>query len=157
MMDAIEQLFKKAIEDQVFTREERRAIIRALAEEELDPKELGKLKHEVFQMAEKEMDNHQGERIVEWLRQAVKVLNKADKPLYAHQVYFSPGAACLKAICDHVQQARKQIDICYLLTDLLKELSEKRDPFVGEMAISDALSDSSKLLPRELSQHFFKL
>ncbi|MEL6627187.1 MAG: phospholipase D-like domain-containing protein [Bacteroidota bacterium] len=145
-MESIEELFRKAIEDQVFTREERRTIAKALQEEELDPKTLGHLKAQLFQMAGEEMDDMRNDRILEWLRQAVKLLVKAGKPIYDHQVYFSPGSDCLRAIREQIQQTRSQLDICvFTISDdrISKEIiaAHKRRVNVRIITDNDKLYD----------------
>ncbi|MCI4668318.1 MAG: phospholipase D-like domain-containing protein [Bacteroidia bacterium] len=111
-MSTLEDLFRQTFDDHVFTRDERRAMAKILQEENLDEKELGILRSKVFNIAMDELDDTDADRVLEWLRQAVKLLLPDGAPAFRYDVYFSPDDDCPRAIIKCIEEARASMDIC---------------------------------------------
>ena len=111
-MPNLEELFRQTFDDQVMTRQERRALAKILQEEELSEQELGVLRAKVFDFAGDQMDDHHPQQVLDWLYKASKLLLPSDAPLYTHKVYFSPGPDCREAINRHLRSASHSVDIC---------------------------------------------
>lgn len=83
-----------------------------LQEEQLSEKDMGILRSKVFNIAMDELDDTDADRVLEWLRQAVKLLLPDGAPAFRYDVYFSPADDCRGAIIECFQQARSSADVC---------------------------------------------
>lgn len=111
-MSNLEALFRQTFDDHVFTRDERRAMAKILQEEDLSEKDLGILRSKVFNIAMDELDDTDADQVLEWLRQAVKLLLPDGAPAFRYEVYFSPEDNCPEAIIRCFQEARRSADVC---------------------------------------------
>ncbi|MEM7659429.1 MAG: phospholipase D-like domain-containing protein [Bacteroidota bacterium] len=113
-MNQLETLFQQTFEDGIFTRAERKALRAAVKDTQPTPQTLGALRAKVFEMVDAQLDDAHASQLLQWLREANKVLlPKADQGEDLDQrVYFSPGNACLDAILHRIRSCSDQLDIC---------------------------------------------
>ncbi|MEO0896753.1 MAG: phospholipase D-like domain-containing protein [Bacteroidota bacterium] len=139
-MQNLEELFRKTFDDQVFTRQERRALGKILQEENLDDHELNVLRSKVFNIATDELDGMKEDRVLEWLRQAVKLLLPDGAPKFKHEVYFSPGDDCINAILRCFKNVKRSADVCvFTISDnrIARAMDDARQRGIEVRVISD--------------------
>ncbi|MDA1016034.1 MAG: phospholipase D-like domain-containing protein [Planctomycetota bacterium] len=117
----IEQLFRKTLGDRRMSRGERKALSQLL--DQLDPSEqtLTVFRNVAFKLASEAVNTPQDRAIVEWLEEAVKLLQAASqtsvKPTIA-EAHFSPQDNCLSRINGLLGAAKSRVDICvFTITD----------------------------------------
>ncbi len=100
-------IFQKTLEDKTFSRSEKKAVTRVLAQDySLDKTQRDLLRDRIFQMARDALRTET--EVLDWLETANKLLlNRQDSA-----VFFSPGEACRQAVIDQLKQATTSVDIC---------------------------------------------
>ncbi len=113
-LDDLVLAFQKTFDDEVFSRNERRAMRKVLGEASLKPRERDVLRSKIFDIAEKGMGAHSGRFVLEWVEDASRLLDKLGEKAEAvdNRVYFSPGNDCKDAIITQIHGARRALDIC---------------------------------------------
>lgn len=105
--------FQASFEDRILTSSERKDLVRLLSENHLKRSERDFLISQLYEMAEQALGQGKNEEIMEWLKRAVKMVQKgAPQPGEAPEVYFSPGPHCLSAILHEINDTRKRLDVC---------------------------------------------
>jgi len=112
-MREVEQFFRQTIEDDRFSKSERRALKEVLEDKSLSTRQLGVLRSQIFKMAKAELKhNSKALAILGWLEDANKLLLPKTEPITTHEVHFSPGDDCLNAIRSYINRATTSLDIC---------------------------------------------
>lgn len=146
-MSNLEELFRQTFDDHVFTRDERRAMAKILQEQQLSEKELGVLRSKVFGIAVNELDDTDADRVLEWLRQAVKLLLPDDAPAFRYDVYFSPDDDCPDAIIKCFEEARAAADVCvFTISD--NRISRAMEAAMRRGVDVRVISDNDKTLDK---------
>ncbi len=113
-MENLFKIFLDTIDDNIFSRNEYRAVKQTLKEDYLlDDRDRSKLVSKIFDIAKGKLGNNptDNQKILAWFERANKVVNDFQDS----QVYFSPGMAdknCKNIIIDNFIQVKKKIDIC---------------------------------------------
>lgn len=109
MEEIINQL-KLSIEDEIFSRSEKKSIKSLISEYPLDGDQLNFLRSKIYEMANEKATPDNYPFILEWIKNAnsallTKTTEKAD-------AYFSPGDACRNSIINQIMYASNKINIC---------------------------------------------
>ncbi len=110
-MDDIINHIKESIEDQLFSRAEKRNLKSMIKNEGLDQHQINFIRGQVFDIANEHVNSDNYGLVIRWLEEANKALivnNKTEES----DVLFSPGSACKNAILYNIHSAIKTIDIC---------------------------------------------
>ncbi|MBZ0245471.1 MAG: FAM83 family protein [Cyclobacteriaceae bacterium] len=109
MEEIINQL-KLSIEDEIFSRSEKKSIKGLIGEHPLDGDQLNFLRSKIYEIANEKATSDNYPFILEWIKNAnsallTKTTEKAD-------AYFSPGDACRNTIINQIMYAINKINIC---------------------------------------------
>lgn len=110
-MDEIIAFLEQSIEDELFSKSERRSLKRLLGDRILDKDELNFLRSKVFEIANRKATESNYRFILEWVRNATNSL----VPLTGEGKsagFFSPGDGCRDVIINQIHSATKRISIC---------------------------------------------
>lgn len=116
LLDELEASFT----DLRLTDEERRRFTVLLRETQPPEDGLRQLRNAAFVMMREQLNEAEHIHALKWLEGIVRSLDIAREPtLNAHNsAYFSPGNSCRNLIIRHLNNAKKQIDICvFTITD----------------------------------------
>lgn len=110
MQNIIDEL-EASIEDEYFSRSEKKSIRLLVREYQPTEHELSVLRSKVFDMAQERINEKNYSFMMQWVENACKalVISSGDR---ADEVYFSPGESCRAAIINVVRQAVTSLDIC---------------------------------------------
>lgn len=112
-MEELERLFYETIEDELFTRAERKELRKFVRESKLPPNTLGALRSKIFEMVEAQTTDPKTIRLLGWLKEANKILlPQKHAGGLKQRVLFSPGESCRRAIIDHIHRCQNKMDIC---------------------------------------------
>ena len=109
MEEIINQL-RLSIEDEIFSRSEKKSIKALIGESPLDGDQLNFLRSKIYEIANEKATPDNYPFILEWIKNANSALltrnpEKAD-------AYFSPGDECRNIIINQIMYAVKKINIC---------------------------------------------
>lgn len=110
-MNEIIAFLEQSIDDELFSKPERKSLKRLLGDRILDRDELNFLRSKVFEIANRKATESNYRFILEWVRNATNSL----MPLQwegKSAGFFSPGDACRDVIMNQIQSATKRINIC---------------------------------------------
>ncbi len=121
-MDTIIEYFEKTLEDNKFTKAERKALEQVILEQSPNKRQLSVLRSKVFDLAEEKFSGHSAKLILEWLEVATKILYqqnaKRSSASSNSKIYFSPGEECLNAILYEIERCKSSLDVCvFTITD----------------------------------------
>lgn len=110
MKDILNEL-EASIEDEYFSRLEKKSIRSLVAEFKPSDHDLNVLRSKVFDMANARINAENYSFIMQWVESACKalVINIKEED---DEVYFSPGKSCRAAILNQIQSASNTLDIC---------------------------------------------
>ena len=107
---ALDKLLHDLIDDDAFSRSEKRSLASAMLD--LEPTSINYLRNKAFEIANQHIVDKQSPlTVMTWLENVVKTLSHQDDSLQAN-AYFSPGEDVRKrllALCNHAQ---KTLDVC---------------------------------------------
>jgi mitochondrial cardiolipin hydrolase len=110
-MDAILAHLKNSIEDQFFSKTEKKTLKSLLDEQVLSDHQLNLLRNKIYELANEKATPDNYRFILEWIRIANSALTPTP-PLTSSDAFFSPGDACRNVIINQVQAATTQLKIC---------------------------------------------
>jgi mitochondrial cardiolipin hydrolase len=109
MDELIEQL-RQSIQDEVFSKPERKSIRALVAEKTLDEQQLNFLRSKIYDLANEKIAATNYKFILEWVKNANSAL--ANTPAPSSDAYFSPGEACRNVIISQIKSATSHLQIC---------------------------------------------
>jgi mitochondrial cardiolipin hydrolase len=108
-MDKLLAYLQKSIEDEVFSKEERRMVKTLMQQGDLSADELNLLRNRIFELASGKINSTNYSFILEWIKDSTSLLIT---PSTTTQVHFSPGDACRNSIIHHIDRAIYKLQIC---------------------------------------------
>lgn len=109
MEEIINQL-KLSIEDEIFSRSEKKSIKTLIGEHPLDLDQLNFLRSKIYEIANEKATPDNYPFILEWIKNANSAL--LTKNTEKADAYFSPGDACRNIIINQIMYATNKINIC---------------------------------------------
>ncbi len=110
MHEVIDYL-NQSIEDDYFSRSEKRSLKALISDKHLDEHQLQVLRSKVFDIAHEKANAKNFGLVIQWVENTIKAITGSIKH-DTSEAYFSPGKACRSAIIHQIIQAVKKIDIC---------------------------------------------
>lgn len=109
-MDEIIQQLRLSIEDEIFSRSEKKSIKALLGDKPLGIEQLNFLRSKIYEIANEKANADNFPFILEWIKNANSALlpKDADKS----NAFFSPGDACRNIIINQIMYASSRINIC---------------------------------------------
>ena len=139
--EQIDDLLRRTIADFRVSRGEKKLLAALMKEMGHDEHRLAYLRHRAFEIARKELISPHPKQILDWLEDLVKALQPPAKVAMPDvEVYFSPGDECRTCIVNHLNKARRQVDICvFTITDdrITRAIEKAHDRGVRVRIISD--------------------
>lgn len=109
-MDQIIAHLRESIEDQVFSKSERRSLKSLLAETSLNDQQLNVLRSKMYELANEKANEKNYIFILEWIKNVNNTL--IAQPQQTSAAFFSPGEACRTTIINQLNSATTSIKIC---------------------------------------------
>lgn len=110
-MEEIIAHLEESIQDEFFSKAERKSLRALIGEKPLDQHQLNFLRSRIYEMANERVTPENYRFIIEWIKGANSALITSDKP-ETSDVYFSPGEACRSVIINQLNQAVRDVKIC---------------------------------------------
>lgn len=110
-MEEIITHLEESIQDEFFSKAERKSLRALIGEKPLDQHQLNFLRSRIYEMANERVTPENYRFIIEWIKAANSALITSDKQETA-DVYFSPGEACRSVIIAQLNQALRDVKIC---------------------------------------------
>lgn len=108
----LQQAYRDSLEDSLFSRKEKRGMIRTLEAQHVDPHDLARLRSYIFDLARERISPHNIPALLDWLEIANKTLLVKTTPETQSEVYFSPQDDCAPEIIRHLESAQSRLRIC---------------------------------------------
>ncbi len=109
MDELIEQL-RQSIQDEVFSKPERKSVRALVAEKTLDEQQLNFLRSKIYDLANEKIMATNYKFILEWVKNANSALVTNQSSF--SDAYFSPGEACRNVIISQIKSATSHLQIC---------------------------------------------
>ena len=109
-MDEIINQMKQSLEDELFSKDEKRSLRELVSKTPLNSDQLTFLRGKVYELANEKASDTNYRFILEWMKQANNALSP--KPQETSEVFFSPGESCRSAIIQQIDRAVSQLKIC---------------------------------------------
>lgn len=109
MEELIEQL-RQGIQDEVFSKPERKSIRALVAEKHLDEQQLNFLRSKIYDLANEKITPTNYKFILEWVKNANSAL--VTNQSSSSDAYFSPGEECRNVIISQIRAATSHLQIC---------------------------------------------
>lgn len=109
MDELIEQL-RQSIQDEVFSKPERKSVRALVAEKTLDEQQLNFLRSKIYDLANEKITATNYKFILEWVKNANSALVTNQSSF--SDAYFSPGEACRNVIISQIKSATSHLQIC---------------------------------------------
>ena len=109
MDELIEQL-QQSIQDEVFSKPERKSVRALVAEKTLDEQQLNFLRSKIYDLANEKITATNYKFILEWVKNANSALVTNQSSF--SDAYFSPGEACRNVIISQIKSATSHLQIC---------------------------------------------
>ena len=109
MDELIEQL-RQSIQDEVFSKPERKSVRALVAEKTLDEQQLNFLRSKIYDLANEKITATNYKFILEWVKNANSALVTNQSTF--SDAYFSPGEACRNVIISQIKSATSHLQIC---------------------------------------------
>jgi mitochondrial cardiolipin hydrolase len=103
---------KLSIEDQYFSKSERKSLREILDEIKPTENQLAFLRSQIFELANQKATPENYRFIVEWIRDATSALMNTTPNAPGADAYFSPGETCRNIIIQQIRQAVNHLQIC---------------------------------------------
>lgn len=112
-MDDLISYLQTSIQDEVFSKNEKRDFKLLLQERKLDAQQINFLRSKIFELANQKINSGNFQFIMEWVRMVINALGQT-QPLtvLTSRAYFSPGDACRNAIIKQIDAAIKLLHVC---------------------------------------------
>ncbi|HCM76273.1 MAG TPA: hypothetical protein DIS90_07815 [Cytophagales bacterium] len=109
-MDEIIKLLQLSIEDEIFSRSEKKSIKSLIGESPLDADQLNFLRSKIYEIANEKATPENYPFILEWIKNANSAL--LPKSTEKADAFFSPGDACRNTIINQIMYAVNTVHIC---------------------------------------------
>jgi phosphatidylserine/phosphatidylglycerophosphate/cardiolipin synthase-like enzyme len=109
-MDEILAHLRQSIEDEVFSKTEKRTLKGLLGGRPLDQNQLNLLRSKVYELANERARQDNYKFILEWVRNVNSALSSPTTE--SSDAFFSPGDACRNVIINQISQATTRLQIC---------------------------------------------
>jgi len=110
-MEEIIEYLRQSIDDEVFSKSERKSIKTLIGQQLLDENQLNFLRSKIYELATEKVNASNYNFILDWVKAANSAL-LIPEPLTLSDAYFSPGEACRNAIINQINSASNQLNIC---------------------------------------------
>lgn len=110
-MDEIIANLEESIQDEFFSKAERKSLRTLIGEKPLDQHQLNFLRSRIYEMANARVTSENYRFIIEWIKAANSALITTERQENS-DVYFSPGEACRSVIINQLSQAIRDVKIC---------------------------------------------
>ncbi len=109
-MDEIINQLKQSLEDEVFSKDEKRSLKEIVSRIPLTSDQLTFLRSKVYDFASEKATDSNYRFILEWMKQANNALSP--KTRETSDVFFSPGESCRNVIVQQINNSVSQLKIC---------------------------------------------
>ena len=109
-MDEIIEQLRLSIEDEIFSRSEKKSIKALIGERPLGVEQLNFIRSKIYEIANEKANTANFPLILEWIKNANSALIPRDSD--KSDAFFSPGDACRNIIINQILYASSQINIC---------------------------------------------
>ncbi|MBL7863265.1 MAG: DUF1669 domain-containing protein [Cyclobacteriaceae bacterium] len=110
-MNEIIDHLQASIQDEVFSKSEKKDLKTLIAEHNLDSDQLHFLRSKVYELAEGRATPSNYAFILAWMKNALNALLPTSSQPHS-EAFFSPGDDCRKAIIQAIGGSQRRIDIC---------------------------------------------
>ncbi|MBX2970469.1 MAG: DUF1669 domain-containing protein [Cyclobacteriaceae bacterium] len=110
-MDEIIANLEESIQDEFFSKAERKSLRALIGEKPLDQHQLNFLRSRIYEMANARVTSENYRFIIEWIKAANSALITTERQENS-DVYFSPGESCRSVIINQLNQAIRDVKIC---------------------------------------------
>lgn len=143
--EEIDQLLTTTLEDKRLSRTEKQALSKVVADLDLNDDRRAFWRHRAFAVARDALNSTPDKQVLDWLEGVIKTLQSPRRSTRQStpsetSVHFSPGDACLEAICRLLRNTRSSADICvFTITDnrLSRAIRETHERGVAVRIITD--------------------
>lgn len=111
-MQPVIDFLKLSIEDDLFSRSERKTLRQIVDEVKPNDNQLAFLRSQIFELANEKATPENYRFIVQWIRDATSALMNTTPNTPGSDAYFSPGDTCRNVIIQQIRQAVHHIQIC---------------------------------------------
>lgn len=111
MNDVVEYL-KLSLEDDFFSKGERKSLRALVDHHPLDEQQLAFLRGKIFELADQKITPQNYNFILAWIKDATSALLNTHPQGAQSDAYFSPGDACRNVIIKQIQSAVSNLQIC---------------------------------------------
>jgi phosphatidylserine/phosphatidylglycerophosphate/cardiolipin synthase-like enzyme len=109
-MDEIVEHLKQSLEDDFFSKSERKSLKSMMAEKPLDDHQLTFIRSKIYELANEKVTPENYRFILEWIKNATSAM--VSQPTSTSETYFSPGDACRNAIINQIRMSVNYLQIC---------------------------------------------
>jgi len=110
-MEDIIQHLRASIQDEFFSKSERKSLKQLIAEKPMDEHQLNFVRSKIYELANEKVTPSNYNFILEWVKSASNSL--IIPPIQStSDVYFSPGEACRTVIINQIKAAINNLQIC---------------------------------------------
>ncbi len=109
-MDEIISHLHESIDDEIFSKSERRSLKTLLGESPLDYHQLNLLRNKMYELASERINPDNYKFILDWVKNVNNTL--LSQPQESSSAFFSPGDACRNIIISQILNAIRSIKIC---------------------------------------------
>ncbi len=111
-MEDILQHLKLSIEDDFFSKAERKSLKELISEKPLDENQLNFLRSKIYELANEKATPTNYKFMVDWIKEANSALISKPAPGPTSDAYFSPGDTCRNVIIQQIRNAVNNLQIC---------------------------------------------
>ncbi len=111
-MDDLIAYLQASLQDEVFSRNEKRDFKTLLQGFSLDTQQTNFLRSKIFELANQKIDARNFQFIMEWVKMATSAIDQPQTVTINSGAFFSPGEACRNTITNQIDTAVKQLQIC---------------------------------------------
>ena len=111
-MKEIEAYLEKSIEDEYFSKSEKKDLKAILKEKNVDEHQLAVIRSKIFDLAQSRINEKNYEFIIQWIENANKALVLQNQNNTLSEAYFSPGDTCRNVIINTIKQSVNNLKIC---------------------------------------------
>ncbi|MCW5910902.1 MAG: DUF1669 domain-containing protein [Cyclobacteriaceae bacterium] len=111
-MQPVIDFLKLSIEDELFSKSERKTLRQIVDEIKPNENQLAFLRSQIFELANQKVTPENYRFIVEWIRDATSALMNTAPNAPGSDAYFSPGDTCRNVIIQQIRQAVNHVQIC---------------------------------------------
>ena len=110
-MDEIVEHLKASLQDDFFSKSERKSLRELIAGNPLDEHQFNFLRSKIYELASEKANPSNYGFVLEWIKNAYSAL-VVSSPGSTSDAYFSPGEACRAVIVNQIKTAVRQLQIC---------------------------------------------